>query len=827
MSTLNPVPSMPTQPTLDPPSAPDVRSTGAPGRGLIRVLAFGLVLSFAGSALSAQDTSRPGDEYTVALWLFDEPTYPNVILTDAGPYGHDLRLQAVYDKWYIETEGKGEPPARPLHVEGNYGLIPGKFGRALYVPDPSIANVIWPDNRQRYSSASMLGYVDQVPERFNLGYTDWTIECWFRAKGEQAVQATLFEVRNEQDYPRGLAMENALRLEAGREAFFLISHTTATRTVQTGEPGTAFSFELSIPTDASRLSDGEWHHLAFCYTAGQRQLRHYVDGTLQALPERGGFLPMMGVLTSLTIGTRLDGLLDEYRISEINRYPDPFVPPTGFSRNHGPVQAPVNRPNGPPLLFAGDRDPAAPIPLGSRKHLFIDGAMVDSMTNVAFRPQPPTTWQETDFHNTEAWEPGPRMGSTIPDVSTIWDEGGELRMIYTNGGMWGGKPHVVCLALSPDGLHWEKPELGLHDWNGDTGTNIILPNAGQGALIVDPNPAAPEDERYKMLQWSYYRGYYLYTSPDGIRFRRNETVGLPFDTDGSTTFFWDDQRGIYQAYIRAVSEDRSIYRRAGHLEIPDLFQPWPFIPVEWPYIDDLVLGRPARGEVPIIDTDGQVYRFKAHKYAWAPDTYLAFPWRYVGETNIRPGSFLMVSRDGVEWTRYEDPYYFPGGGDFNGHKVQEALTEHGLIRRGDEIWQFGTVRFTEHGGALYGGVEYDGGIHDRLLRLTQRLDGFVAVVPTDPAEGPGLLVTRPFTFSGDHLELNVAASAGSVRVEVQEIDGTPVPGWTLEESTPLRADGTALSVQWRSGQNLGSMAGRPIRLKIEVRDARLFALQFK
>lgn len=34
------------------------------------------------------------------------------------------------------------------------------------------------------------------------------------------------------------------------------------------------------------------------------------------------------------------------------------------------------------------------------------------------------------------------------------------------------------------------------------------------------------------------------------------------------------------------------------------------------------------------------------------------------------------------------------------------------------------------------------GIHERLLRLTQRLDGFVAVVPTDTAEGPGLLVTR-------------------------------------------------------------------------------------
>ncbi|MEZ5275089.1 MAG: hypothetical protein R3F07_01760 [Opitutaceae bacterium] len=437
------------------------------------------------------------------------------------------------------------------------------------------------------------------------------------------------------------------------------------------------------------------------------------------------------------------------------------------------------------------------------------------------------TMEETDFRNTRPWEPNPRFGSTIPDISTIWDEGDELRMIYTNGGMWGGKPHVVCLATSADGLHWEKPDLFLHDWNGELPTNIVIPNAGQGALIKDPNPLAPSSERYKMLQWTYYRGYYLYTSPDGVRFQRNETVGLPFDTDGSTTFFWDDQRGFYHAFFRAISEDARIKRRTGHVVIPDLFEPWPFTPVEWPWIDDLVLARPARGEIPVIETGGQVYRFKAHKYAWAPDVYLAFPWRYVGETNIRPGSFLMVSRDGTDWTRYEEPYYFPGGWELDGREVLEALTEHGLIRRGDEIWQYGTVRFTEHGGALYGGVEYDGGIHDRLLRLAQRLDGFVAVQPMDPAAGPGRLVTRPFTFSGERLELNLDASGGSVRVGLEESDGTPIPGFGLDECLPLEGDGTAETVSWRSGAALGNLAGRPVRLKIEIRNARLFAFQFR
>jgi hypothetical protein len=787
--------------------------------GLLGLLAWCPTLSGAGS---------PGvDDHTVALWLFDEPTYPNVILTDAGRHGYDLRLQSVFGEWAVRNEGKGEPPAEPLHVAGEYGLVSGKFGNALYVPDPSIARIIWPDNRQRYSSASMLGYVDQVPERFNLGYYDWTIECWFRAKGDQPVPAVLFQVHNEEDYPRGLSMENLLRLEPGRKGFTLVSHTTTASEAHTGEPATEFRVELTIPTDAVRLNDEKWHHLAFCFTANQRQLRHFIDGTLQPLPEKGGFLPMIGVLTSVTIGTDFRGLLDEYRISDVARYPHEFSSPTGFSRNYGPGPRTVNRPDGPPLLFEGNGASAVPVALGSRKHVLIDGALVDSLSNLEFRPQPPVSRQITDFSNSKPWEANPRFGSTIPDVSTVWDEGDELRMIYTNGGMWGGKSHVVCLAVSRDGLHWEKPELNLHAWNGELPTNIIIPNAGQGALIKDPNPAAADSERYKMLQWSYYRGYYLYTSPDGMRFQRNETVGFPFDTDGSTTFFWDDQRGLYHAYFRAVSEDRSIRRRTGHMEIYDLFQPWPFSPVKQPFLDDLVLAIPARGELPIIDTNGQVYRFKAHKYAWAPDTYLAFPWRYVGDTNIRPGSFLMVSRDGTRWTRYEDPYYFPGGWTLEGREVLEALTEHGLIRRGDQIWQYGTVRFTEHGGALYGGVEYDGGIHDRLLRLTQRLDGFVAVVPVDGSAGGGTLVTRPLIFEGDRLELNVDATGGSVRVELQDVDGIPIPGYTLEESVPLIGDGTAQSVAWQPGKGLAGLSSRSVRLKIVIEDARLFALQFR
>ena len=131
----------------------------------------------------------------------------------------------------------------------------------------------------------------------------------------------------------------------------------------------------------------------------------------------------------------------------------------------------------------------------------------------------------------------------------------------------------------------------------------------------------------------------------------------------------------------------------------------------------------------------------------------------------------MVSRDGEKWQRYEPPYYFASGWELKGRRVLEALIEQGIIRRGNEIWQYGTVRFTEHGGARYGGVEHDGTGFDRLIRLNQRLDGFVSI---DAGATAGKVITRPLRFNGRKLELNIIAK-GIARVAILDEYGKALP----------------------------------------------------
>jgi hypothetical protein len=114
---------------------------------------------------------------------------------------------------------------------------------------------------------------------------------------------------------------------------------------------------------------------------------------------------------------------------------------------------------------------------------------------------------------------------------------------------------------------------------------------------------------------------------------------------------------------------------------------------------------------------------------------------------------------------------------------------------------------------------------NRLRRLTVRKHGFAAVHAGVPG---GEMLTKPFTFTGGTLHLNYATSAaGGLRVEVQRADGTPVPGCTLDDFPVLYGDEIDAPATWSGGSDLSALAGQPVRLRVVLEDADLFALQIR
>jgi hypothetical protein len=90
------------------------------------------------------------------------------------------------------------------------------------------------------------------------------------------------------------------------------------------------------------------------------------------------------------------------------------------------------------------------------------------------------------------------------------------------------------------------------------------------------------------------------------------------------------------------------------------------------------------------------------------------------------------------------------------------------------------------------------------------------------------MVTKGIGFSGRELMLNYSTSAaGSVRVEVQSLEGNPVPNYDLHSCRPLVGDEIEGVARWRHGADLGSLSGKPVRLRFLLQDADLYSLQFR
>ena len=112
-----------------------------------------------------------------------------------------------------------------------------------------------------------------------------------------------------------------------------------------------------------------------------------------------------------------------------------------------------------------------------------------------------------------------------------------------------------------------------------------------------------------------------------------------------------------------------------------------------------------------------------------------------------------------------------------------------------------------------------------LERLALRLDGFASV--NAPYQG-GEMITRPFRFTGNRLQINYSTSAaGGIRVEIQDAGGAAIPGFSLADCPEIIGDEIERIVRWKGSDNLGALAGKPIRLRFVMKDADLFALRFQ
>jgi hypothetical protein len=339
----------------------------------------------------------------------------------------------------------------------------------------------------------------------------------------------------------------------------------------------------------------------------------------------------------------------------------------------------------------------------------------------------------------------------------------------------------VCLATSPDGLTWVKPELGLHEFAGSRENNLVMRHIHGAGIFRDthePDPAM----RYKALMQ-----YGVAASPDGLHWsavKHCPEIESRWDTHNN--LFWDEPS---QRYVGITRLWEGGMRTVGRTESQD-FQ-------RWTRAVEVMRGLPA----------------EAHRQTYA---LIAFPYAnlYLGMVMIFDvvSDFvdceLAWSPDTLSWQRIcPGTPLIPRGepGSFDSGCIYAAAYP---VRRGDGLELF------------YGGSN---GPHTNwretglgLARL--RGDGFAGMQPATRGKS-ACLVTAPMRCTGRDLAISADAAGGSVHVSVLDAQQQQV-----RQSHSIHTNITDQTVAWE-GNDLAALVGEEVQLLFEFEDATLYAFR--
>jgi hypothetical protein len=459
--------------------------------------------------------------------------------------------------------------------------------------------------------------------------------------------------------------------------------------------------------------------------------------------------------------------------------------PPGYGNDEKAMPDPLPTP-----YYVKNPPPVIPIDVG--RQLFVDDFLIESTT------------LKRGLHQADFY-PGNPLQRASPYSGGMWWDTRDNTLK-----MWLGR----SIQTSQDGIHWATPP--------ELQGKGAIPGMHSSAIWIDPDAKDP-GKRYVAIYSRTYEPpgkcrYWVRFSPDGINW--SEKFDTRADCGDRSTAFYNPFRKIW---VYSIRQGWYKPRSRRYWEMKDLEQDpyWNLDDQQGPIVrapywvgaDSLDYPREdvldkewvdeKKGTEPRAGAPCQLYNLDCLAYESLMLGFFSI-WRGQPERGSKTNDLCMgFSRDGWSWSR-PDRLPVIAMPDTQGKNMGTHLNMQSVV-----------------GGCLIMGDKlYIYAAHSGLWLGTMRRDGFVSM---DAGEAEGVLTTRPLTFNGKYLFVNVDAPKGELRVEVLDEKDNAIAGCDKADCAPISADITLQRVTWKGAADLSALAGKPVKFRFHLRNGKLYS----
>ena len=455
------------------------------------------------------------------------------------------------------------------------------------------------------------------------------------------------------------------------------------------------------------------------------------------------------------------------------------------------------------------------------RHLVLDSRIIDETVDakltvgeVSKHPQNPL------FAEDKPWEP--RFDNVYANV--IYDEDDEIYKCWYNPFIIDERVTCVppekrnpeslnysdvkpdhremglCYAVSTDGIGWDKPDIGLVEFDGDKRNNLLVREIHGAGVFKDYRETDPA-RRYKMFHCGNPQMEVVF-SADGLHWDDPIPIAEIEAHGTHANAFWAPSLGKYVGITRQHADGLRLVTRGESSDF-----------VNWTKDKTVLLGPNSRlqaHDMIVFPTHGiYIGLFGMMTYPEDPKDSAA---------GVKQHVELAWSPDTFTWHRIQEGVPLIGNTPGGAARYGEMPYDWGTIFASAPIFLGDEIRIY-YGACDWYFFDWRKGY---LALATLRPDGWAGYEPVS-AGTEALITTEALDFDGETVGITAdVRDDGEIRVAILDEAGEQ-----QAVSEPVGTTVTDSPVKWAESRDLDRLRGKKIRLRFQLRDAKLYAFRIR